>query len=131
MSRPVYTWIAFVLCIVFGAAAMAWISLIVVRLDREQQEARRNAALEENVRLALWRMDSALAPLLAQESVRPYFAYSAFYPTERAYTRMFAELRHGEVLVPSPLLTFESPYIRLHFQFGPDGALKVEPAASE
>src|SRR6185369_11804765 len=32
-----------------------------------EQQARAQAALEENTRLALWRLDSALIPLLAQE----------------------------------------------------------------
>ncbi len=68
-------------------------------------------------------MDSTLAPLLAEESARPYFAYSSFYPTERAFTRMFAEIQRGDVLIPSPLLTSNLPQIRLHFQFGPDGRL--------
>ena len=27
------------------------------------------------------------------------------------------------MLMPSPLLTFTSPQIRLHFQYGPDGRL--------
>jgi signal transduction histidine kinase len=61
-------------------------------------------------------MDSFLAPLIAQESARPYFHYTPFYPAERAYTRMFAKIEPDEVLIPSPLLTFESPYIHLHFQ---------------
>jgi signal transduction histidine kinase len=66
-------------------------------------------------------MDSTLAPLIARESARPYFAYSSFYPAERAYTRMFNEIRYGEVLVPSPLLTTGSPLILLHFQIDPAG----------
>jgi hypothetical protein len=46
---------------------MVWISLTVLRLERAEQQARAQAALEENTRLALWRLDSALIPLLAQE----------------------------------------------------------------
>ena len=93
------------------------------RLERAEAKARRQAALEENLQLALWRMDSALAPLMAEESARPYFTYSPLYPAERAFTCMFAEIQKGDVLVPSPLLTFTSPQIRLHFQYGPDGRL--------
>jgi len=55
------------------------------------------------------------------EGARPCFEYRAFYPAERAYTRMFAQLEPGEVLVPSPLLTEDSQYVLLHFQLGPDG----------
>ena len=50
---------------------MVWISLTVLRLERAEQQARAQAALEENTRLALWRLDSALIPLLAQQAARP------------------------------------------------------------
>lgn len=123
MSRPLRTWIAFGACLGVVLAGMAWASLMALRLDRAETEARKQAALEESVRLALWRMDSALAPIIAQESARPYFAYTAFYPMDRAYTRMFSEIKRGEVLVPSPLLTETPPQVLLHFQFEPDGAL--------
>ncbi|MFH1738066.1 MAG: HAMP domain-containing sensor histidine kinase [bacterium] len=123
MIRPKHIWVTFGVCLVVALAALVWISRTVIRLDRAQAEAQRQASLEENVRLALWRMESALAPLVAQESARPYFQYSAFYPTERAYTRMFAEIEQGEILVPSPLLTFNSPHVLLHFQFDPQGNL--------
>ena len=116
-------WIAFGLALAVLLAAVGSVTLTALRLDRAEAEARRQAALEENVRLALWRMDSALAPLIAQENARPYFAYSAFYPAERAYTRMFAEIERDEVLLPSPLLTAASEYVLLQFQFGPDGTL--------
>src|SRR5215204_522117 len=105
-------WFIFSLCVIIGLAAMAWISLTVVRLDRQAQ-------VEENVRLALWRMDSSLAPLIAQETARPYFAYSPFIRTQRAYNKAYSEV---EVMIPSPLLTQDSPLIRMHFDFAADGA---------
>jgi len=123
MKRPWQIWLAFALALAVLLAAMGSMSLTALRVDRAEAEARRQAVLEENARLALWRMDSNLAPLIAQENARPYFAYGAFYPAERAYTRMFSEIQQGEVLVPSPLLTEISEQILLHFQFGPDGAL--------
>lgn len=120
MMRPIHTWIIFGLCFAIVLAALGWISVTALKLDRE---ARQHASLEENVRLALWRTESALAPLTAQESARPYFAYWPFYAAERAYTRMFAEIEQGEILVPSPLLTRTPPHVLLHFQIGPDGKL--------
>ncbi len=123
MKRSFHTAIAFGLCLALVLGAMGWVSLTALRLDRAEAEARRQGAIEENVRLALWRMDSALAPLIARENARPYFNYSSFYPAGRAYTRMFAQIRPGEVLIPSPILTEVSPYILLHFQFAPDGEL--------
>ena len=102
---------------------MARLGATALALERAEAKARRQAALEENLQLALWRMDSALAPLMAEESARPYFTYSPLYPAERAFTCMFAEIQKGDVLIPSPLLTFTSPQVRLHFQYGPDGRL--------
>ena len=123
MIRPWHTWLAFGLCLAVGLTAMGWISLTVVRLDRAETEARRQAALEGDIRLALWRMESALAPIIAQESARPYFSYTSFYSPTRAYTSMFAEIQAHELLLPSPLLTHTSPYVLLHFQLKPDGKL--------
>lgn len=123
MRRSWLIWLGFSICVGFAAWAMARVGSTALALERAEAEARRRTALEENLQLALWRMDSALAPLIAEESSRPYFAYSPFYPAERAYTSMFAEIQKGDVLVPSPLLTYAGGYVRLHFQFGPDGRL--------
>jgi len=123
MKRTWPIWASFGLCAAVLAAGMGWVTLTAVKLDRARAEARHQAALEESVRLALWRMDSALSALLARESARPYFSYSAFSPAERAYTRMFAEIRRGDVMVPSPLLTSIPEHVLLHFQFGPDGEM--------
>jgi len=123
MKRLGPVWLIFGLCVVLAAGAMARLGATALALERAEARARRQAALEENVQLALWRMDSALVPLMAEESARPYFSYSPLYPAERTFTRMFAEIQRGDVLMPSPLLTFSSPQIRLHFQYGPDGRL--------
>ncbi len=123
MKRLGSIWLVFGLCVALAAGAMAWLGGIALSLERAEAKARRQAALEENLQLALWRMDSALSPLMAEESARPYFTYSPLYPAERAFTNMFAEIERGDVLMPSPLLTFTSPQIRLHFQYGPDGRL--------
>jgi len=123
MKRLGSVWLIFGLCVTLAVAAMAGVGATALALERAEAKARRQAALEENLQLVLWRMDSAMAPLIAEESARPYFAYSPLYPAERAFTCMFAEIEKGDVLVPSPLLTFFSRQIRLHFQYGPDGRL--------
>lgn len=83
-------------------------------LQRQRRE-------DEAARLALWRMDSALMAVLAAESARPYFHYRPFHAAERAYSAMLGPVEPGEVLVPSPLLTRVPPFVRLHFEIGPDG----------
>jgi signal transduction histidine kinase len=123
MRRLGAVWLIFALCVALAIGAMAWVGTTALALERGEAKARQQAAVEENLQLVLWRMDSAMAPLIAEESARPYFAYSPLYPAERAFTRMFAEIEKGDVLVPSPLLTSFSPQIRLHFQYGPDGRL--------
>lgn len=123
MKRPDWIWPAFGLCVALSALAMARVGAMALELERAEARTRRQAALDENLQLALWRMDSALAPLVAEEGMRPYFTYTAFYPAERAYTHMLEVVEKGDVLVPSPLLTHSSPRVRLHFQFGPDGRL--------
>lgn len=123
MNRPWHLWAALAACLAVVFAALVWLSALVLRLDHVRAAAWQRADVESNVRAALWRMDSALAPLIARESARPYFAYTSFYPVERAYTRMFQNLDFGEVVMPSPLLSQVSPYIRLHFQLGLEAEL--------
>lgn len=55
--------------------ATGWVSLRVVRLERERIEEARRAKVEENVSLALWRIDSLVAPLVAIENARPFQEY--------------------------------------------------------
>lgn len=120
-KRTAWVLMVFGGCLAVLFAALGWTSWKMVQLERAEAEAGRRAAYEENVRLALWRMDSSLAPLIAQENARPYFSYAPFYAAERAYNAMFGQWRKGEVLIPSNLLAFQSPSIRIHFQVEPNG----------
>lgn len=130
MKRPALTWLPFLLFLALGFAAMAWMTRTVLRLDAAQSRATAAAQLEENVRLALWRMDYAMSPVISQETARPYFEYSPVFPAEQAYTRMYTEVKSGDVLVPSPLLARKSasPYILLHFQIDSDGRISSPQA---
>jgi signal transduction histidine kinase len=123
MNRPAFIWSVFGFALAALLAAMAAVTVTAVRLDRAQAEAQRQAGIEERVRLALWRIDSAVAPLLLQESSRPYFTYTAFFPAERAYDKMFRPVSGKEALLPSPLLAQTSSNVLLHFQYSPEGAL--------
>ncbi|MEM7167930.1 MAG: HAMP domain-containing sensor histidine kinase [Planctomycetota bacterium] len=75
MSQPSWVWGIFTICFLVATAATGWISYTMLRLDRADYEARKQAEQEENVRLALWRMESTLAPLIAKENSRPSGAY--------------------------------------------------------
>ena len=66
-------------------AALAWITAVVLSLERAELTARANAEHQEALRLALWRMDSWLAPRLATEGGRA---------TPRLIEPVLALLRH-------------------------------------
>lgn len=68
MKRLRYIWAAFGLCLAVVLVAMAWISFTALRLERVEAQANRRAAVGERIRLALWRMESALTPLVTRES---------------------------------------------------------------
>jgi signal transduction histidine kinase len=121
--KPGFVWSVFGACLAVALLATAWSSSVVLRVERAERSARASAELEENARLALWRLDSALMPLLAQESARPYFQYRAYYPPGGAYGRMPGEAAGGDDLVPSPLLRDRPPRVLLHFQLGPGGGV--------
>jgi len=74
MSRTVPVTVA-VLCLTIVLSAMGWMTVTTRRLERVGAEARHQAAFEQRVRLALWRMDSALASLLAEVNSVPTVAF--------------------------------------------------------
>lgn len=83
--------VGFGLALVALFAAAGWITSVALRLDGAEHTARRQAVIEENVRLALWRMDSALVPLIARENARVPTDFQA--PPERPeLVRQFFEL---------------------------------------
>jgi len=57
------------------AGALLWIGRTTLRLENESAEAQRRAALEEKVRLALWRMDSSLTAYVGRENARAVEAF--------------------------------------------------------
>ena len=116
-------WLVYNIGAVVVIGALIWVTVLVLQLERRESDARAEASYQEALRLALWRMDSWLAPQLARESVRPYYEYDAFYPLPNAYTSMLNEISEGQVLTPSPLLAFSDDYFRLHFQYQSDGTV--------
>jgi signal transduction histidine kinase len=134
MNRPRAIWLGFALCLLILLTATGWVTWTALSLEKEQSRLREVEATEEQVRLALWRMDSMLAPLIAQESGRPYFAYKSFYPADLAYgksvntetaplTKTASKTAPTSPLVPSPLLTQTFSNVILYFQYDQDGRL--------
>jgi signal transduction histidine kinase len=128
MIRPLTVLLVFGLCLSVVLAALAWTSFRLLRFDAAQREAQSQAALEENVRLALWRMDSALAALVAQESVRPAVEYQSVYYLGRNGISL-TPLRDARP-VSSPLATTAVPFTIAHLQMDDDGRL-TSPRSSD
>lgn len=111
MKRPWHVWLAFALCGLVLAAAMGWLTVHALRVDRDRSLAQAKAALEQNVSLALWRMDTKLAPLIAEEATRPHELYESFITVSTSATKGEA----SSELIPSPLLTKAPENVVLNF----------------
>ena len=115
-------WAVYGACSAVLLLATAWITVTLLDLEARETKLRAAAAVQEDMRLALWRMDSGNDSLLAAESSRPFFHYRAYYPHQRAYTRLLEAFGPEDLLVPSPLLGHESPIVLLHVQREADGS---------
>lgn len=108
MTRAKLTWLVFGSCVGVVAAVMLWGSHSLLELERAQRDAQRAASLEEAVRLVLWRMDSAMGPILSAEANRPF-------PSQRS---------SREVLpVVAPFALQPSEYVRFYFEVDAEGNL--------
>lgn len=128
MTRPLHIWLLFGACLAVLLAALGWVSLATLRLDHERMKAAQQAEVEENVRLALWRMDSLLNSIVVEESARPFTAWESFSAREQVFTKGYTPVKQGEILTPSPLLSFASSNVILHFQLAPEGRLTCPQA---
>lgn len=120
MKRPLHIWIVFGCVLLLAVASFAWLSRAVLSLDDAQRRQLAEAEREEKVRLALWRMDSALALLVAGEDARTPMDYRSFHSPARAWTQDNEEVAPDAFRIPSPLLAVPATNTRLHFEFTPN-----------
>ncbi|QDT00646.1 sensor histidine kinase [Adhaeretor mobilis] len=73
--RPRNVWLIYALCSLVVLATLAWVIMRAYDADRLRWQAEMLSQRDQNVRLALWRMDTKLAPLIAEETARPSYAY--------------------------------------------------------
>jgi signal transduction histidine kinase len=132
---------------------LGWVTAATLRLEEEQGEARAQAEHSERLRLwqheqeerqtraqsefagrlhlALWRLDSRIAPILAREDTRPYHHYSALFAPS-VVLEAGNRREPAVVLEPSPLVNATLPdWMLLHFQTAPSagwGSPQVLPA---
>ena len=116
------------------------LSRVAQTIERDRDDAYLAAqaakiAVEQRDRIsrAVWRLDTMLTPLIAQESTRPPETYRPFLiespevaaddparQSRRPITRNGLTVGEGEA-IPSPLLGWTSDYVRVHFQIDDDG----------
>jgi signal transduction histidine kinase len=90
---------------------LGWVTAAALRLE-----------LSDTMRLALWRLDSRVAPALAREDSRPYQHYDPLFVPLPVMNIAGQAVAPGSVLEPSPLLNAELPsWITLHFQTNAEG----------
>lgn len=70
MRRTLLTWAIFSAALVLVLTVMLYFTVRMLQFERAVTVADARAGMEENVRLALWRMDSAAAVLLEQKPTR-------------------------------------------------------------
>ncbi len=127
MKRPWHVWLIYSLSLFALLGGLTWITVVALKLDAAEQQAQARGQWEEDVRLALWRMDFHLTAMISTEASRPYFVYSSAYPPYRAYAHMFSESARSKggtvdpLLMPSPLLLSTPAHVKLHFQVTPSG----------
>lgn len=67
-------WLGFAVVLLIGVIGLGWLSLHALRLDSQQRANQHRQQVKQNVRLALWRLDSRLAPYIStlhQKQRRP------------------------------------------------------------
>ena len=134
MRRPWHIAVAFALALAVVLAAMAWITREALRLDRERADAEQLALREENVRLALWRMESAVAAVVTRENACPDYAYQPFYHADHADPETARQRTTHQRAYPvrlSPLLARSTPLVLLHFQVDPEGGVTSPQVPAE
>jgi signal transduction histidine kinase len=104
--RSGLTWAIYAVCVLLVIDGLGWLTFRAVQAERSREEARATVLHQQQVQLALWRMDSALARLLRNEAGRSPRAYLPFPDPQRPDE-------------PSPLLAGAQPPLKLHFAWTP------------
>jgi signal transduction histidine kinase len=90
---------------------LGWVTAATLRLE-----------LSDQMRLALWRLDSRVSPAIAREDSRPFQQYYPLYVPLPAVDNSLYVCSPGTVLLPTPLFSAGLPdWMLLHFQTNGDG----------
>ena len=89
-------------------AGLGWVTVAALRVEQAQREAAARAELGNNLRVALWKLDSRMLPALGVEDSRPFYHYASPDPLTNSTAG------------PTPLLAAPLPdWMKLHVQLDP------------
>jgi len=117
-TRRVMTWLIFWSSVALALAALAWVTVEVIALEKREASAQINASRQESIRRALWRMDSQMAPILAIEASRPFSDYKSLEGARTQWLRN-AGADQG-LVVPSNRSNYS--YANSYFEYSQDVA---------
>jgi signal transduction histidine kinase len=96
---------------------LAWATRSAIQLDRFQTRAARDENSEVRLERAVRLIEAVVAPVIDQESTRPYDHFKSFYIPAHARDRVDGTDANDRIVVPSPLQTLKGPdWLLLHFQ---------------
>ena len=127
MKKVQETWTMFAACAAVLLTAMIWLSSYVLQFDSVQHQAKIEADREEKVRLALWRMDSMLALIVAEENIRPVEDFAP-HPDGVPFKETQPHRRSGSPWLNSPLKNLNYTNLTLHFEFDGNRVLRSPEA---
>ncbi len=103
--------LVFLLIAALVIGGLGWVTAATLRLE-----------LSDQMRLALWRLDSRVSPAIAREDSRPFQHYDPLYVPLPAVDNSLFMCSPGSVLLPTPLFSAGVPdWMALHFQTTADG----------
>lgn len=123
--RPWRIWLLFALCLAIILPAMIGLTIKAIQLEesrrivmQQNDQARREAELQELVSSALWRLDWMLTPLVGQEASRSYLDYQPYSPLADKNADP-SDLKVWSDNV-SPIIVQPSEFVLLHFEVSPE-----------
>ncbi|MFO0902282.1 MAG: HAMP domain-containing sensor histidine kinase [Pirellulales bacterium] len=118
MMRPQIIWAGFAAFVLLAGAGLGWLTHQTIEVDRAQTLAREQVERDERLRLALWRIDAWLMPLLVAEASRPADDFAPWRDVPGGKETGGRRQRSA-----SPLLAQPSPYVLIYFDWTEEGLL--------
>lgn len=140
IQHPRTVWLSFAVFVGLALTGLGWLTWETVDIDHAQARVRRQVERDERIRLALWRIDALLMPLLVEEASRPAYFYDATYTISASMSSsvpssVTADKTSGSARqrVLSPLLATPSEFTQLYFEWSADGECSSPqvPSATE